>query len=77
MLLEQPADLEDLRAPINYHAKEGFHLGIVRVVLPEKGVLRDRWLTRKEAADLLRVCWWARETQTVHRGPLKGSKDPD
>ena len=67
-------DLEDLRAAINYHAKEGFHRGIVRVVLPEKGVPRDRWLTRKEAADLLRVCWRARETQTVHRGPLKGQK---
>jgi integrase len=67
-------DLEDLRAAINYHAKEGFHRGIVRVVLPEKGVPRDRWLTRKEAADLLRVCWRVRETQTVHRGPLKGQK---
>jgi hypothetical protein len=42
--------------------------------LPEKGAPRDRWLTRKEAADLLRVCWRARETQTVHRGPLKGQK---
>ena len=34
----------------------------------------NRWLTRKEAADLLRVCRRARETQTVHRGPLKGQK---
>ena len=67
-------DLEDLRAAINYHAKEGFHRGIVRVVLPEKGVPRDRWLTRKEAADLLRICWRVRETQTVHRGPLKGQR---
>ncbi|MGY4411971.1 hypothetical protein ACVWW4_003707 [Bradyrhizobium sp. LB7.1] len=39
-------DLEDLRAAINHHAKEGFHRGIVRVVLPEKGLPRERWLTR-------------------------------
>lgn len=31
-------DLEDLRAAINHHAKEGYHRGIVRVVLPPKGL---------------------------------------
>src|SRR5476651_151339 len=31
-------DLEDLRAAINHHAAEGFHRGIVRVVLPAKGL---------------------------------------
>src|ERR1700674_5562713 len=67
-------DLEDLRAAINHHAKEGLHRGVVRVVLPPKGRARERWLTRKEAAQLLRVCWRARETQTVHRGPLKNQK---
>jgi len=67
-------DLEDLRAAINHHAKEGFHRGVVRVVLPEKGPSRDRWLTRSEAAKLLWTCWRAREVQTVHRGPLKGQK---
>ena len=30
-------DLEDLRAAINYHAKEGLHRGVVRVVLPKGG----------------------------------------
>jgi integrase len=65
-------ELEDLRAAINHHAKEGLHRGVVRVVLPEKGKPRDRWLTRKEVADLLRVCWHTREVQTIHRGPLKG-----
>ena len=34
-------DLEDLRAAINHHAAEGFHRGIVRVVLPAKGLPRD------------------------------------
>jgi integrase len=67
-------DLEDLRAAINHHAKEGYHRGIVRVVLPEKGIPRDRWLTRQEAAKLLQVRWRARETQSLHRGPNKGER---
>jgi integrase len=67
-------DLEDLRAAINYHAKEGFHRGTVRVVLPPRGAPRSRWLTRSEAASLLRVCWHAREVQTIHRGSQKGQK---
>jgi hypothetical protein len=46
------------------------------VVLPEKGVPGDRWLIRKEAADLLRVCWRARETRTLHCGPLM-PENPD
>ena len=66
-------DLEDLRAAINHHAKEGYHRGIVRVVLPPKGKARDRWLTRDEVAHLLRICWHAREYQTVHKGPNKGT----
>ena len=67
-------DLEDLRAAINHHAKEGFHRGLVRVVLPEKGLPRERWLTRSEAATLLWACWRYRETQTVHIGKHKGQK---
>jgi integrase len=67
-------DLEDLRAAINHHAKEGFHRGVVRVVLPEKGLPRERWLTRSEAAKLLWTCWRYRETQTQHIGKLKGQK---
>ncbi len=66
-------DLEDLRAAVNHHAKEGYHRGIVRVVLPPKGKARDRWLTRDEVARLLYVCWRTREYQTVHRGPNKGT----
>jgi len=67
-------DLEDLRAAINHHSKEGFHRGIVRVVLPEKGLPRERWLERSEAAKLLWACWRYRETQTIHVGPLKGQR---
>jgi hypothetical protein len=32
-------DLEDLRAAINHHAAEGFHRGIVKVVLPARALL--------------------------------------
>jgi integrase len=67
-------DLEDLRSAINHHAKEGLRRGVVRVVLPSRGVPRTRWLTRKEASALLRVCWRAREIQTQHRGKQKGQK---
>jgi integrase len=69
-------DLEDLRAAINHHAAEGFHRGIVRVVLPAKGLPRDRWLTREEAAKLLWTCWRHREMQVRHRGTDKGRKLP-
>jgi integrase len=62
-------ELEDLRAAINHHSREGYHQGTVRVLLPKKGKARMRWLTRKEAAPLLRTCWQAREGQTIHRGP--------
>lgn len=65
-------DLEDLRAAINHHAKEGLHRGVVRVSLPEKGETRDRWLTRAEAAQLLWALWRFREMQRRHRGPDKG-----
>jgi hypothetical protein len=69
-------DLEDLRAAINHHANEGLHRSIVRVTLPEKGLPRERWLTRSEAAKLLWVCWRHRELQLRHRGPDKGKKLP-
>ena len=64
-------DLEDLRAAINHHAREGLHRGLVRVALPAKGPGRDRWLSRSEAAALLWACWRYREVQTRHRGPLR------
>lgn len=69
-------DLEDLRAAINHHAARGLHREIVRVWLPPKGAARDRWLTRHEAAKLIRACWRARETQRRHRGPDKGRNLP-
>ena len=69
-------DLEDLRAAINHHAAEGFHRGIVRVVLPAKGLPRTRWLTRDEAANLIWTCWRHREMQVRNRGRDKGQNLP-
>ena len=65
-------DLEDLRAAIGHHAKEGLHRGVVRITLPDKGKARDRWLTRNEVARLIWTCWRYREVQRLHRGTGKG-----
>jgi integrase len=67
-------DLEDLRSAVHHHAAENLHRANVNVWLPPKGAPRDRWLTRKEIAKLVRVCWRYRETQTQHRGINKGQK---
>jgi len=69
-------DLEDLRAAINHHAREGLHRGEVRVVLPPRGAPRDRWLTRTEAARLLWACWRTRELQRRSRKLDKGPALP-
>lgn len=54
-------ELEDLRAAINHHRREGLCSEIVDVVLPEKPLPRERWLTRDEAARLLWAAWRARQ----------------
>jgi integrase len=59
-------ELEDLRAAINYHRKEGLCSEIVGVWLPEKPVARERWLTRSEAARLIWGAWRYREVQKGH-----------
>ena len=56
-------DLEDLRAAINHHAKEGLHRHNVRVVIPAGGKSRQRWLTRSEVAKLLLICMHTPEMQ--------------
>jgi len=58
--------LEDLRAAIEHHLSEGLHREIVRVVLPPKGVARERWLTRSEAARLINAAYRYREVQKGH-----------
>lgn len=56
-------DLEDLRAAIGHHHREGLHREDVRVVLPPRGPARQRWLTRSEVARLVWVCLTTREIQ--------------
>lgn len=69
-------DLEDLRAAINHHAKEGLHRGVVRVALPRKGPPKERWLTRSEVARLVWACWRHKEVQRRHRGKDAGKSLP-
>ena len=54
-------ELEDLRAAINHHRKEGLCSEVVGVALPDKGEPRDAWLTRYQAARLLWAAWRAKQ----------------
>lgn len=56
-------ELEDLRAAINYHRREGLCDKIVEVWLPPERPPRERWLTRSEAARLIWSAWRYREVQ--------------
>lgn len=56
-------ELEELRAAINHHRREGLCSQVVEVVLPAKGGSRERWLTRSEAARLLWAAYSYREVQ--------------
>lgn len=56
-------ELEDLRAAIRHHRREGLCSQEVQVVLPERALARDRWLTRSEAARLVWAAWRYREVQ--------------
>ncbi len=56
-------ELEDLRAAINHHRREGLCNAIVEVVLPPKAPSRERWLTRDEAAAMIRAAWRYKEVQ--------------
>ena len=54
-------ELEDLRAAINHHRREGLCSEIVSVALPPRTEARERWLTRSEAAQLLWAAWRAKQ----------------
>jgi integrase len=56
-------ELEDLRAAINHHRREGLCSQVVEIVLPRERPARDRWLTRQEAARLILSAWRYREVQ--------------
>jgi integrase len=57
-------ELEDLRAAVNYHHKQGLCSELIQVWLPEKHAPRNRWLTREEAARMLWALWRARDPLT-------------
>lgn len=56
-------ELEDLRAAIRHHWREGYCSEETKVVLPPRSVPRERWLTRGEAARLIWAAWRYREVQ--------------
>lgn len=56
-------ELEDLRAAFNHFHREGHVRVPIGVVLPARPPSRERWLTRAEAARLVRHCWRFRERQ--------------
>lgn len=65
-------ELEDLRAAVNYHRKEGYCREVVEVWLPPRGKKRERWLTRNEVARLLRVLLHHQEVQVIGKGSRIG-----
>jgi len=54
-------DLEELRAAINHHHREGLHDSLIKVWLPPKARPRERWLTRSEVAKLVWTTYRFRE----------------
>lgn len=50
-------ELEDFRAAIKHHLKEGLHDRIISVVMPAPGLARVRFLDRKEAARIIMCAW--------------------
>lgn len=67
-------DLQDLQAAVTLHHKSGRHREVVKLLLPERGSPRDRWLTRSELARLLWVCWRKREVQKWKTGKRAGQE---
>jgi len=60
-------ELSDLNAAVRHHWAENRCTVLTPVILPgRRGIPRSRWLTRKEAAALLRACWRYREIQKGH-----------
>jgi integrase len=55
-------ELEDLRAALKHCAAQGLTGIIPAIWLPEKSERRQRFLSEKEAAKLLRVAWRMRQT---------------
>lgn len=56
-------ELQDLQAAINHYRREGLCHAVVSVWMPPREERRVRWLTRDEAARLIRAAWRRREVQ--------------
>jgi integrase len=56
-------ELEDLRAAGRHYWREGLCDREIAIVLPPKAQPRERWLTRSEAARLIRAAWRYRQPQ--------------
>jgi integrase len=56
-------ELEELRAAINHHRREGLHDRIISVALPGKSASREAWLERENAAAAIWAAWRYREVQ--------------
>jgi integrase len=54
-------ELEDLRAAINHHIGEGRCSQLISIILPQKSEPRVNWLTRSQAARLIRAAWRAKQ----------------
>ena len=59
-------ELEQLRAAINHHHREGLCSVKVAIPMPARCEARERWLTRSEAARLIWSAWRYREVQKGH-----------
>jgi integrase len=64
-------ELEDLRAAINLHRKEGLSSALIPISLPAKAAPRERWITRSEAARLVGAAWRYRQPQRGKETPRK------
>lgn len=66
-------DLKTLRAAINhYHVEHGPLPSVPQVTMPAPGSPRERWLTREEAARLIRACRRSRLSRHLVRLILLG-----
>lgn len=54
-------ELEDLRAAVRHHWRRGLCSGLTPIVLPERGLPREEWLTRDKAAHLIWTAWRLRQ----------------
>ena len=55
-------ELEDPRAAVAFYCRRKRIPNPAEIVLPERGDARERWLSRQEAARLLRAAWRMRQT---------------